>query len=318
MFSSRDSSDTFWVLACLALLVFAGVALSLMADNRFKISKGARLFKSELAADALSIESLTERVGAMKQELETAKATRSTEPLEERRVQREELAASARQLAGVVADLESELQALDEAYAGYRAEYRRTVWAAAVGESLGELRLRGGRVFSQAVVKLVTPVGLEIAHSEGLARIQAPELSPQLQDRFQWDAEERHAALEKEHKQGGQLAPRSAPTPVPAVAPAAMPAAPPAAAESAPADLASIRLRVSAWRVKVRNLREQVSEAKANARSGSRLSVPGSLETWQGRATRLEGELKQAELELTLARERLTRLSPGDPLLGGD
>ena len=42
--------------------------------------------------------------------------------------------------------------------------------------------------------------------------------------------------------------------------------------------------------------------------------MPGSLETWEARATRLAKDLERARLELTTSRAALLRIAPNDPL----
>lgn len=91
-----------------------------------------------------------------------------------------------------------------------------------------------------------------------IARIHAPDLNRELQDRFQWDDEMGELKLQQETAR---------------------------------------------------------DEALREGSGGSSASVPGSLETWRARSSRLARELKRAEARLAAAKHDLSRVAPNDPLL---
>jgi DNA repair exonuclease SbcCD ATPase subunit len=63
---------------------------------------------------------------------------------------------------------------------------------------------------------------------------------------------------------------------------------------------------------RVQAISTQLDEARGNLAAG-RKSVPGSLETWQARASRLQLALTKARTELELAKADLAALSSGTP-----
>jgi hypothetical protein len=104
----------------------------------------------------------------------------------------------------MLSQLRAAIASVDGDFSSYRADYRRKAWSAGVGESLGNLKVRNGREYVQATILRVTDVGLEIRHEDGIARIQAPDLDPKWQDRFQWEDDERRRVLaaERENLEG--------------------------------------------------------------------------------------------------------------------
>jgi hypothetical protein len=103
-----------------------------------------------------------------------------------------------RQLQVKKADLDLEIANTGQSFAALREQIRQTIWTKAVGEHLGNLTTTSGREYKNAVITRITALGLHIRHADGLARIHAPELPLELQDRFQWTAEERPTALQTE------------------------------------------------------------------------------------------------------------------------
>jgi hypothetical protein len=191
-----------------------------------------------------------------------------------------------------------------------------------VGQSLGNLSLRGGREYRQAVISRVTDVGLEIRHEHGIARIQAPDLDASMQDRFQWNDEERRARLAAEKADHDSIAPPPAPEDEP-VAKIKRPSPSTKKTDSSkdevdPDELSMLRSNVIAWKSKVVQLDADRSQAISSASYGGQSSVPGSLETWQAKASRLGGELARARAKLAEAKAALMVVSPDDSLLRPD
>jgi hypothetical protein len=217
-------------------------------------------------------------------------------------------------------ELGKRISSLEVAFSHYRAEYRRKIWLAAVGENLGNLKVRSGREYKQAAITRVTDVGLEIRHEDGIARIQAPDLDSKLQDRFQWSDEERRQVLGKEQQDLEGNANEAVPdnsTPADWTSKSSVPEVSRFQTEIAPdsAEVAALRRLVVAWRVKVNLLSGEHQEAMSRAGYGSQSSVPGSLETWSARASRLGKALARAQGELAVAKARLAVDAPSDPLL---
>ena len=161
-------------------------------------------------------------------------------------------------------------------------------------------------MFQKVVIVDVTPVGLEIRHEHGIARLQAPELSREMRNRFQWEDAKRLAHLERERSNreswsGSPVAPverrKSQPK------------------RSSSRDVSIRRSGVIRWKSKVAAFESAKNRAESMAASGSRTSIPGTLETWEDRASELGREMAKANAELAEAKELLREVAPRDPLL---
>lgn len=313
MLSSDDNSGLFSFLVGLIVVVLAGVGLSLMVDRRFSVSKNATTLAKELENGQAELEDA--RSFLQRKSLELA----AGEP--KRRQISEAYASLGRRLdeldqrkAVMLAGrkrLEREIPLLESEFAGYRRKYRDATWMAAVGEKPGNLILRGGREYLDVVITQVTEVGLEIRHKDGIARIKSQDLSTAMQDRFQWNDKEQQARFAAEEEVHKAMEPNRVIEEL----------VPPHGRESGQSGgpderkLEALRGKVSAWKAKVSKLKSDHSQALSSASNNSQSSVPGSLETWQVRASRLGGDLARARAELAAARAGLAELSPSDPLL---
>lgn len=101
-------------------------------------------------------------------------------------------------LRGVQANLQNDVKNLEEETKALRNKVR----ARATGLKLGDLSLKSGKQYHDVIVRRVTPVGMEISHQDGIARIHAPDLNDELNERFMWQEDERLTALSRE---AGQL-----------------------------------------------------------------------------------------------------------------
>lgn len=317
MLSADEHPGIFTFLVGLIVLVMAGVALSLVVDRKFKFSSRANEIRQDINRNALEIEELESRKeGRARQLSESSHKLRATS-LAHQGSAREVNALEQRRakLDGSRGELLHQIEVLESGFSNYRSEYRRKAWERAVGEKLGDLVLSGGRRYLQATITRVTDVGLEIRHENGFARIQAPDLAPELQDRFQWNDDARRQRLNEEvenldgktNQSIGQKASKSS-------TPNESRALRVNTTEEADVPVA-LRQKVIAWKAKVSKLQGEKLEADSRAGYGSQTSVPGSLETWSAKAARLGAELIRARAALELAKSELAKVSPGDPLL---
>ena len=327
MLTDNDSSGIFTFMIGVIVVVMTAIGLSLVVDKRFKFSKGAIELQREIVAGATEILELTARTDEQGRLLEDSGST-----LHKGSNVRRELSAlleSQRQRQAVLEksriELRESITPLEGDFSRYRATYRQKNWTGAVGESLGTLTIRGGRAYQLATITRVTDVGLEIRHEHGIARIQAPDLEPKMQDRFQWSDEERRSRLKEEEENLMGKPDKDAPEIVggeDAVAEviADPPTLPvnriqnPNVTEDAE-KLRLLRQRVSGWNGKVSTLRSERRDAASRASYGSQTSVPGSLETWVARSARLSRELLRAQASLAAAKSELAAVSPHDALL---
>jgi len=305
-----DNPGIFTFLVGVIILVMVGIGLSLLVDRRFADSKTVTAPEEAIRAGGEEIERLEFFLNRDTRELAGAEPAR--------RAIAQSLASARRDLGNQVTsrealqrsrdELRSALAGIEQDFARYRGKYREFARAAAVGQSLGTLQIRGGREYHQAVITRVTEVGLEIRHEHGMARVQAPDLSAALQDRFQWNEEERRARLMEEaahHAAVGDSSGKPGKR-----EPTAMARELPDARK-----LESLRAKVRAWQSKVAHIQAQKNAAESSASYGAQSSVPGSLETWQARTARLGNEESKARAELAVAKAELARVSPQDLLL---
>ena len=324
MLSSDDHPGLFTFMVGLIVIVFVAVGMSMMVDKKFSFSKrvsslanGIKAGESEISELSHDHEIVSKRLA--EEEPKTLKSADARDTLRKR------AAEATGQRASLVANrdaLRKSIPAIEAEFAQYREKYRTSTWAAAVGESLGNLSLRGGREYRQAVISRVTDVGLEIRHEHGIARIQAPDLDPSFQDRFQWNDEERRARLAAEKAAHEAIAPSTEPEPLPKInRPRSNPSRtadskPDSSRDDVdPDQLATLRSNVIAWKSKVIQLDADRSQAVSSASYGGQSSVPGSLETWQAKAARLGSELARARAKLAEAKAALSLISPDDALL---
>jgi hypothetical protein len=314
MLSSDDNSGIFTFLVGLIVLVMAAVGLSLMMDQRFQFSSGVAELRREVKLGDAEISELKNKIDDDNQRLmeHGVKLHAESRDHKELTARCEGLDLRLKELVAQRDELLSSTGSLEHAFAAYRTDYRSKTWLAAVGEDLGTVTLRSGRVYQKAVIRRVTDAGLEIQHTDGIARVQGPELDPGLQDRFQWNDEERRLLLKKENDDfvlhsgdAGKDGETAAPT--------AREIRRTKSAEET-ARRQALRQSVRNWKSKVRQLGIDQREALSRSQYGSK-SVPGSLETWDAKAARLSGELKKARVALAVAKSELGAVSPSDSLL---
>lgn len=310
--AADENPGLFTFLVGMIVLVLAGVGLSIVVDKRLHASGASGEMKDEISALEVEAESLKSERERATGKLENAAPARraAEESRRETAVLIEETARRRDALSRQKPALAAELASLEAEFAAYRENYRTRSRAAAAGEKIGDLILPGGREYLDAVIRKVTAVGIEIRHKHGIARIQAPDLGPAWQERFQWNDGERRQRLGQEQENREKIAAK--PRPEPAEIPASVPRR---TAAAAPDEIRAARELLAGWRAKVVRVASEKSEADYQAGAAMQTAVPGSLETWRARSQRLAGDLTQARAGLAAARMRLEILSPGDPLL---
>ncbi len=205
--------------------------------------------------------------------------------------------------------LEEEIARLGSEFATYRRQHRRQVWEEAKGETWPVLGLPNGKIYEEVAIRRISEVGAEFSHKTGMARIAAPDLPPDWQERFRWDDEERLAALRREEEEQRSLFAGEV-----IHAPGVEPLHAGASAE----ELERARRDVRTWASRVAILRVQLNQAEAKVRQGlgARRELEG-VEVWSVRANRLSDELTRATVSHLRAREWLGKISPVDPVLRG-
>ncbi len=284
-------------MAGVVVLVMAAVGLSVVNDRQGLTTRNRGLVREDLASGAAEIAELRAR---RDQTFSWLAERQRTAPVNPRPV--EDFSERRNAVMAAKSGLVGEIEELEGSFASYRVRQRRSVRTAAIGTPLGDLAIRGGRVYRHAVIARVTDAGLEIRHSDGLARISSVDLNADLQKQYGWEP------------------PEAAPVaPVAAVANLPAPDVPRKRNQVEPKvdaeELRVARELLSSWTAQVAALAADQRNAAARAASGFRKSVPGSLETWGAKAQRLERDLSRARLALAQARANLATISPEDPAL---
>ncbi len=316
MLSAEDHPGVFYFLVGIIVLVMTGVGLSLLVDKRLKFSSGNSAIQKEIALYEEELASLRSTHEQVLLRLNGSGDTvkNDSAALASHRRKSDGLVQRRAELERTRADLAVAIPSLENQFSSYRAEYRQQTWNGAIGRKIGTLAIRGGRIYQDAEITRVTDVGLEIRHRDGIARIQGPDLDAEWQDRFQWSDEERRNRLKEELANHESIAPPSPPTEMAELP--GNPDRPRRPGEAAdPGELASLRLKVSAWNNKVSRLKSERSEANSQSSYGAQTSVTGSLETWKAKVTRINAELIKAQAELAVAKSRLAAVAPNDVML---
>lgn len=308
---SDNQSGIVWSLACLAILILSGVFLATLVGEKDGSSKvrierlddfqaGEREvenLRSDLEALIARHRDITERASgnATSQESKEDAVFRLKQSIKEQQERKKELQIS--------------LVKLGEESEAYRKKFRSQARSKAVGEKLDYLSLKSGRQFQRVTITRVTPIGLEISHADGLARIDIKDLSREFTERFQWDEEEcqKEITAEQANKQADERK-----MPEQAISPDTT------RVEPSPANLEKYRSEVSLLKSKSLTLRSAIRTAESNNRYANNRSVPGSLRTWAEQAALLKTQLVRTEAQLALAQELLRKEDPSDSLLRPD
>lgn len=320
MLSPNEDSGIFTYLFGLIVLVMVGVGLSLLIDKRSEFSSGAGIIQREIKLVDEEIVELKNEYKRLSLQLQNCepKLRLSLQNFQKLSSESEIQQKQKAELEHLHRKVSADITSLEQKVSQVRSDYQRETRAAAVGENLGNLSVRGGRVYNRATILQVTDVGLEIRHEHGFARLHGPELDAKLQERFEWDEEKRQKCLDKENENQDRDIEKPAEiraTISPDTQPLAQKDAMPSSANDQSIVLDVLQKRVSDWKQKVSTLRMGKAQADYQANNGKSHSIPGSLETWEAKAGRLGQDLTKARGCLELAKAQLAEIAPTDLLL---
>lgn len=83
-------------------------------------------------------------------------------------------------------------------FEAYKDQYRAYVRGKAKGESMDVLETLGGDIYRSVNIREVTAVGIQIRHDDGHKRIPFEDLPEAMKERFQFDPQQKAAAMAKE------------------------------------------------------------------------------------------------------------------------
>lgn len=183
----------------LALLILCGFGALLLLSTDERFLGGNQTIESVIAQQQKDIDGMEQSIERMKKTLEVLPALRAGEKdLEMAR--REKLFATDK-AAGIRTSIAAATEAIAAGTAeieAYKDKYRAFSRTQAKGMILARLETRDGTVYENVTVKDVNAVGMQISHDGGGRRIAFEQLPEELQDRFQFDPEQKAIALNKE------------------------------------------------------------------------------------------------------------------------
>ena len=184
----------------LGMLVLLGFAVLFMFAFDEGL-QGGQTLDSVVRQQTTDISRLRSDITRVKGSLEVVSSRASTEKsLEE--LERENKFRSA-QLTTLENDLKNSLGKLEDlqnAFEDYKNQYRTFARNRAKGESIPRLETRDGEVYLGVTLRDVTAIGIQILHEGGQKRIHFEQLPAEMQERFQFDASQKAAAIANEEQ----------------------------------------------------------------------------------------------------------------------
>lgn len=320
-FSGGDESGVVSILIGLSVLVLSAVALVSFADNGLGSLINSNAHEMRLRNDSL-LRAKT------KTSLKIEHLERAQKQLGIRHEQQKQLDGLNKKMAevkGGIALLKDALIAenkmmgfLIESKKQHKIQYREHIRASAAGEQCDEIKTRLGKVYREVRILEVTSRGVRISHVHGAARLGYRDMPEEWRKKFMFTANEMAQAIQAEHKylslekrrlaKKGEQARQSIKS------------------ESRLREIASLRKRIASLGVKyssaqleARLARSTLSSMRINRyysnssysyKTSRYKSVPGSLETWEGRAVRYERAAAEYAAKLVSLRSQLTSLDP--------
>jgi hypothetical protein len=158
--------------ACARIVALAtlGLALSACKEDPAKV---AQLEEQQLEVSAVTTQ-LKREVAKLKTDLGV-----QAKRLESARSDMETYAAASKDLAAQLIDMQ-------KAFAGYKAEYRKSIRGRAPGMALGDTTLAGS-YFKKVAIRTVTDQEMVFSHAGGVARVMMKDLGSDLQELLAWD-----------------------------------------------------------------------------------------------------------------------------------
>lgn len=184
------------VMALFVLLGFGVLFLFAMDEG---LQGGERSIESVIAQQARDIESIQNQADAGQKTLALAPARLKTAKDLSRLAHANEAGRGNIEVLGkTLAAGKAELARRTEAFAVYKDQYRAHVRGKAKGQTLETLQTKSGAVYKNVNIREVTAVGIQIRHEEGQKRIPFEELPEAMKDHFQFDPQQKAAAIVKE------------------------------------------------------------------------------------------------------------------------
>jgi len=173
---------------CLIAVVLVGVGLAILVKRRYEYSTKLIEIQRESIFVQAELADMRSKHDSKAQRLLVSEARASQQLIDQKNY------STARQhdlerrtdLTSRRAVLTEALEKLEKEFTTCVNENRLKAREEAIGQKLESLTILSGRKYLQVTIVRVTDVGLEIRHTDGMARIAARDLDESMEQRFQW------------------------------------------------------------------------------------------------------------------------------------
>ena len=197
MMSSARGPGVIGTLMALAVMAIFVMFFVFAVDDRFQ--GGGQTIESVIAQQAHDSDFIKSGIAEGRQTLSGVPAL-MVNSKELGRLKRENESLEGRIVAlGANVELgKAELARRYEAFEDYKDQYRAFVRGKAKGESLATLETQSGTIYKNVNIREVTAIGIQIRHDDGQKRIPFEELPEAMKDYYQFDPQQKVAAVAKE------------------------------------------------------------------------------------------------------------------------
>jgi chromosome segregation ATPase len=294
----------------LALIVLLGFGFLFMFASQ-ESGPGRQSIESVIAQQAKEIDGYKANIEQENKQLALAPGRTATAKEINRLVRESKAAGERKEVLGATIDAaKTAIVAVQKQVEDYKDQYRQFVRSKAKGESMDELKTISGTVYKKVNIRDVTAIGIEIRHDEGHKRIPFEDLPEEMRDHFQFDPNQKRAAMAAESEMRGQHEAAAAAANVQAEK--QMDAQ---RAQSAQADFEKAKLNIAAQENQIAALKSEITglvaesaraaaEASA-ARSAGRVhinragGIDGTIRSKQNQIAGLQTELARMKAELS-------------------
>ncbi|MDX1679259.1 MAG: hypothetical protein R3242_00890 [Akkermansiaceae bacterium] len=188
------------IVMVLLLGVMGVLSLSGTLDSEGLLDQNEMLL-DEIAIKKNRLDLLEKKISQASQELEEQDAAlEELAKLDDLRLRALEIKQGNEVLRTKVASLEKGLEEVYDMFESYKDRYREAVRKSAVGTELESLTLMDGTVYREVSIRSIDALGMNIMHKRGTRRIPYKQLPEEMQQRFQFDAEQADAKLRAERE----------------------------------------------------------------------------------------------------------------------
>jgi len=183
----------------LALVVLGSFVIlgTLTLDSRF--TGGGKTIQHELRQQDVLLTGLRDRLSKSKIDLARAESfNRIAEDVSKRREKLQEQEEIISKSLAVKTGLLEEISAIEQEFEAYKVKYRQHVRSGAKGKTFDEFVTLKEEKLKGVTVRHVNAIGMSVLYSDGIKRIPYEELPLDMQDYYQFDPEEKKAAIEAE------------------------------------------------------------------------------------------------------------------------